>query len=170
LELDPLNIQYNSNILFNRACAFAKTANLVQAIGDLDSAININDEYAKAYLKRGDLRMHREEFEEAVRDYERVKQLDPCKYLTSQLGIEVQGLREKIHTAKLELKKSKRKDYYKLLDIPKSSTPEEIKKSYKKSALKWHPDKHNMDTEEEKVGADKMFKDIGEAYSILSDP
>jgi DnaJ family protein C protein 7 len=68
------------------------------------------------------------------------------------------------------LKKSKRKDYYKLLVISKSATPEEVKKSYKKSALKWHPDKQGMKTEEEKVAADKMFKDIGEAYSILSDP
>jgi tetratricopeptide (TPR) repeat protein len=52
-----MNVQYNSNILFNRACAYAKTANLAQAIGDLDKAILINDEYAKAYMKRGDLRM-----------------------------------------------------------------------------------------------------------------
>jgi tetratricopeptide (TPR) repeat protein len=36
LELDPMNVQYNSNILFNRACAYAKVANLAQAIADLD--------------------------------------------------------------------------------------------------------------------------------------
>lgn len=79
-------------------------------------------------------------------------------------------MREKIHNAKLELKKSKRKDYYKLLEVSKTATPEEVKKSYKKSALKWHPDKHSQDSEADKVAADKMFKDIGEAYSILSDP
>jgi len=37
-------------------------------------------------------------------------------------------------------------------------------------AIKWHPDKHSAGTEEEKVNAEKMFKEIGEAYSILSDP
>ncbi len=50
-----------------------------------------------------------------------------------------------------------------------SVAEDEIKKAYKKMALKWHPDK-NSATEEQKVEADKMFKDIGEAYSVLSDP
>ena len=69
----------------------------------------------------------------------------------------------------MELKKSKRKDYYKILDVTKSVTDDEIKKAYKKSALKWHPDK-NSSTEETKIEAEKIFKDIGEAYSVLSDP
>ena len=44
-----------------------------EALGDLDKAIAINEEYSKAYVKRGDIRMQREEYEEAVRDYERAK-------------------------------------------------------------------------------------------------
>ncbi|MFS8159965.1 MAG: DnaJ domain-containing protein [Candidatus Roizmanbacteria bacterium] len=69
----------------------------------------------------------------------------------------------------MELKKSKRKDYYKVLDITKAATDDEIKKAYKKSALKWHPDK-NSSSEETTSEAEKIFKDIGEAYSVLSDP
>lgn len=44
-----------------------------------------------------------------------------------------------LQDAKLELKKSKRKDYYKILGIPKTATEEEIKKAYRKRALVHHP-------------------------------
>lgn len=54
----------------------------------------------------------------------------------------------KLKEAKLELKKSKRKDYYKLLEVSKEATEEEIKKAYKRAALKWHPDKHSSGEEE----------------------
>jgi DnaJ-class molecular chaperone len=54
------------------------------------------------------------------------------------------------------------------LEVAKGANEDEIKKAYKKMALKWHPDK-NSSSEEQKILADKMFKDIGEAYSVLSD-
>lgn len=76
----------------------------------------------------------------------------------------------KIKEAKLELKKSKRKDYYKILEVSKDANDDELKKAYKKAALKWHPDKHQNDDEDGKAHADRMFKDIGEAYEVLSDP
>jgi len=44
-----------------------------------------------------------------------------------------------------------------------------IKKAYRKGAIKWHPDKHTGGTEEEQQNAEAMFKDIGEAYAVLSD-
>lgn len=56
------------------------------------------------------------------------------------------------------------KDYYKTLGISKGATDEDIKKAYRKQALKWHPDKNKSAAAEEK------FKEIAEAYEVLSDP
>lgn len=56
-------------------------------------------------------------------------------------------------------------DYYNVLGVSKNATQDEIKKAYRKLALKWHPDK-NPDNKEE---AEKKFKEVAEAYEILSD-
>lgn len=55
---------------------------------------------------------------------------------------------------------------YQILCINPSATAEEIKSAYRRQAMKWHPDR----TTENKDEAEKRFKDIGYAYSILSDP
>ena len=57
------------------------------------------------------------------------------------------------------------KDYYKILGVSKSASPEEIKKAYRKLALKYHPD-HNKGNN----SAEAMSKDINEAYAVLRDP
>ena len=49
------------------------------------------------------------------------------------------------------------------MGLEKGASDADIKKAYKKLALKWHPDKHK-NSEEEKEKADKMFRDINEAY------
>ncbi|NBV75283.1 MAG: molecular chaperone DnaJ [Methylococcaceae bacterium] len=59
-----------------------------------------------------------------------------------------------------------KEDFYKLLDLGKNASEAEIKKSYKRMAMKYHPDR-NKDNPEE---AEKKFKEIKEAYEILSDP
>jgi len=55
------------------------------------------------------------------------------------------------------------KDYYKLLEVDRNASQEDIKKSYRKLAIKWHPDK-NPDNKE----AEEKFKEIAEAYDVLS--
>jgi DnaJ family protein C protein 7 len=78
-------------------------------------------------------------------------------------------LHQTIRQTKLDIKKAKRKDYYKILGVDKNASDDEIKKAFRKQALIWHPDKNRGDPEREKL-ADKTFKDIGEAYETLSDP
>ena len=56
-------------------------------------------------------------------------------------------------------------DYYDILGVSKSTPADEIKKAYRKQALEWHPDKHK----DNKEAAEKRFKEINEAYQILSD-
>jgi DnaJ-class molecular chaperone len=57
-------------------------------------------------------------------------------------------------------------DHYKVLDVPTTATTEEIKKAYKKLALKWHPDRNPDNVEE----ATEKFKSISEAFEVLGNP
>lgn len=58
-----------------------------------------------------------------------------------------------------------KRDYYEVLGVDKSATPDEIRKAYRKMALKYHPDQ-NPDNKE----AEEKFKEAAEAYDVLSDP
>ncbi len=61
------------------------------------------------------------------------------------------------------------KNYYEILEIPQNATHEEVKKAYHKLALKYHPDKASL-TNISPERAEILFKEIGSAFGILSDP
>ena len=57
------------------------------------------------------------------------------------------------------------KDYYKILGVERTATADEIKRAYKKVAIKYHPDRNEGDK-----AAEEKFKQAAEAYNVLSDP
>jgi DnaJ-class molecular chaperone with C-terminal Zn finger domain len=58
-----------------------------------------------------------------------------------------------------------KRDYYEVLGVTKGASAEEIKKAYRKMALKYHPDKNPGDKQ-----AEENFKEAAEAYDVLSNP
>jgi molecular chaperone DnaJ len=58
-----------------------------------------------------------------------------------------------------------KRDYYKVLDVPRNATEAEIKKAYRRLAMKYHPDRNPNDRE-----AEEHFKEAKEAYEVLSEP
>ena len=69
-------------------------------------------------------------------------------------------IRQLLQEAKLELKKSKRKDYYKILGVEKTANDDEIKKAYRKRAMVHHPDRHSSASDDEKKDHETKFKEV----------
>ena len=79
LLVDPNNKKLNSVILSNRALAYVKKKEYKKAMEDVNLSIELNEQYFRAYLRRADIKMKQGEFDSAVADYNRVKELDPSQ-------------------------------------------------------------------------------------------
>lgn len=64
---------------------------------------------------------------------------------------------------------AEKRDYYEVLGVSKNASDDEIKKAYRKMAIKYHPDRQTDKSEAEKKAAEEKFKEAAEAYSVLSD-
>ncbi|XP_033219851.1 dnaJ homolog subfamily C member 7 [Belonocnema kinseyi] len=159
LLLDPHNGMANAKLHFNKATVAAKLGRLNESITECTEALRLDENYLKALLRRAQCYMDLQEFEEAVRDYEKAYKMSKTR-----------NNKRLLSEAKLALKKSQRKDYYKILGIDKNASTDDIKKAYRKRAMVHHPDRHANASDGEKKEQEKKFKEVGEAYGILSDP
>jgi DnaJ homolog subfamily C member 7 len=155
LTIDPANKDINSKLLQNRAQAHYNLKNFDRAIEDCTEALRLDPAYLKALKIRARASGAAGNWDEAIRDFKGVAQANPSE----------KGIQDEIRNAEWELKKSSRKDYYKILGVAKDASEQEIKKAYRRLAIQYHPDK-NRDGE----GNDEKFKEIGEAYETLIDP
>ncbi|KAK9470666.1 uncharacterized protein V1510DRAFT_248261 [Dipodascopsis tothii] len=154
LAVDPANKGTNSKLYSNRATVYVKLQRFEEAVVDCDAALALDNDFIKARRTKARALGQLDRWEESVREFQAAIEVD------STDG----NLRAELREAELELKKSKRKDYYKILGVDKHATDMEIKKAYRKQALIFHPDKNPDDPT-----AHEKFKDVGEAYEILSD-
>jgi DnaJ family protein C protein 7 len=159
LEFDPNNKKFNSLILANRALCYQKLNKNVEALRDSNQSIKLNPFYARGYIKRGNVYMELKMFDDARADFQKAKDLDP----------NVAGVDGYLNDANKNAEKARKRDYYAILGIDKNADEKEIKRAYKKMAMKYHPDR-NSESEESKKMAEKKFIDVNDAYSVLSDP
>ena len=159
LEFDPSNNKFNSIIYANRALCYQNLNKYKEALKDSNLSLKANPFYARGYVKRAHVYEKLNMFDEAKFDYQKAKEIDPT----------IKDIDYNIKSATDQASKAKKRDYYKILGVDRNASDAEIKKAYRKMALKYHPDR-NAESEETKTMAQKNFIDVNDAYSVLSDP
>lgn len=123
-----------------------------------DEALQLNPHSLWGLLAQATRLMAEDLFEEALRVLETAKEAHPGD---GHIGTKQQ----EAHTL---LRRSKTKDYYKVLGTSRDSSPREIKKAYRAMTKKYHPDKYRGDLSKEEV--EKKMSSINEAYEVLGNP
>ena len=155
LEIDPTNKSMNAKLLQNRAQCKIKLKQYDDAIADTDRAVSLDPGYNKARKTKANALGQAGKWDAAVKEWKSIQELEP----------EDRTIPKEVRKAELELKKALRKDYYKIMALEKDCSPDDVKKAYRKMAVKLHPDKNPGDEH-----AEAKFKDLSEAYETLSDP
>lgn len=179
----------------NRAAAYKAIGQVVDAIADCSIAIALDGNYLKAISRRASLFEMIRDYDQATKDLQRVASLltmhveekagQFCP--TDELNClnELRQVQQRKYAMEEDAKQEIPLNMYLILGVDPYVTAAEIKKAYRKAALRHHPDKacqslgrnESIDDglwkellQEVHKDADRLFKMIGEAYAILSDP
>ncbi|CAH8392834.1 unnamed protein product [Eruca vesicaria subsp. sativa] len=179
----------------NRAAANQALVQIPDAIADCSLAMALDENYTKAVSRRATLHEMIRDYDQAASDLQRlisilVKQ-NGEKTKTSETSADRSATRKELKQARQRLSVMEEKskegialDFFLIMGVKASDSAADIKKAYRKAALRHHPDKAakilvRSESEgpwlkeildEVHKGADRLFKTIGEAYSVLSDP
>ncbi|KAL9361433.1 hypothetical protein Peur_044218 [Populus x canadensis] len=181
----------------NRAAAHQALGQIADAIADCSLAVALDGNYLKAVSRRAALHEMIRDYVQAASDLQRlvsvlenlsdekVRQSSKPARSTSRTK-ELRQARQHLSLMEEEAKKGIPLDLYRILGVKDSDMAADIKKAYRKAALKHHPDKagqflarsesgHDRQlwkeiVQEVHADAERLFKMIGEAYAVLSDP
>lgn len=173
---------YRAKLFLNRAISYTKLEKYENAIQDFTDAIKLELTYVKAYMLRASAYIKSQnDIEKAIYDYEKVKEILSEERYQARISITLDADQQKLLATEVneKLKDTQSKsprlnerrrsiEYYKLLDLETNATDVEIRKAFRKMALKFHPDRHSEN--DDKLKAQQVFREITTAYEVLSDP
>ncbi|KAK8222107.1 hypothetical protein M8818_000277 [Zalaria obscura] len=139
--------------------SYTEMNNFKKAQPYCDEALRYNPNCLPALIGKAIRELDADDFEEAIRTLNQAKEHHPGSNKVQELLQKAQNL----------LKRSKQKDYYKVLGVSRDADEREIKRAYRKLTIQHHPDKaaqQGVNPEE----AQKKMTAINEAYEVLSDP
>ncbi|KAF9233480.1 hypothetical protein BU15DRAFT_80089 [Melanogaster broomeanus] len=149
--------QLRATLLSNRATSLVKLEQYDNALSDTEASLSLTPTSFKALRTRARINLHLEKFDAAVTDFK--SSIQQAEF--ENADGDVRSLRIELKKAEAALKRSKTKDYYKILGVPRGCSEADIKKGYRRESLKHHPDKG---------GDEEKFKLVVEAHVVLSDP
>ncbi|KAJ7065365.1 hypothetical protein C8F01DRAFT_1125375 [Mycena amicta] len=155
-EEDGKGGQIRATLLSNRATALLKLERHEDALADTDASLQLVSTSFKALRTRARIHLHLEQYDRCVQDFKAA--IQQASMDGSAGEADVKALRLELKKAEAALKRSKTKDYYKILGVPRDCSEAEIKKGYRRESLKHHPDKG---------GDEEKFKLVVEANAEL---
>jgi len=194
LEVDPRNKGTCARLLASRAELHAQNEDYESSIEDCEKSLELDTACLVAMVQRGKCFMKQHKWDLAVRDFERVNNRDrhnqqnkkkagdaalkagnhdeAFRMYQEALAVDKhnQTYRHLLKTAKEQLAKLSRKDFYGVLGLENTCTDSEIRKAYFKKSKEYHPDRHANAEEAELEEMSNKFKLVKEAYETLSDP
>ncbi|CAH1432183.1 unnamed protein product [Lactuca virosa] len=173
----------NAVCFCNRAAANQSLGEIIDAIGDCSIAIALDTSYPKALSRRATLLEMIRDYKHASDDLQRLISILETQSQNSQNSHksasngsvkDLRRARRRLSILEEKAKKERSLDLYLILGLKPTDGAADVKKAYRKAALRHHPDKVNQQwkavAESIQMDADRLFKMIGEAYAVLSDP
>ncbi|KAF8885056.1 hypothetical protein CPB84DRAFT_141096 [Gymnopilus junonius] len=151
--------QIRATLLSNRATTLLKLNRHEDALADTQASLRLVSSSFKALRTRARIYLHLEKYDAAIEDFNTAIQQAQTEGTATEN--DVRALKSELKKAEAALKRSKTKDYYKILGVSRDCTEIEIKKAYRRESLIHHPDKG---------GDEEKFKLVVEAHAVLSDP
>eukprot|EP00037_Helgoeca_nana_P032793 m.415383 g.415383 ORF g.415383 m.415383 type:complete len:493 (-) comp29612_c0_seq1:146-1624(-) len=150
---------YYVNDLKTKTCGlYVKLNRLDKAKEACEDALKFNGRNVEALISRAEIWEQEQEYQKSIDDIKAAQDIEA----------DSQRLKDKVARYEKLLKQSLKRDYYKILGLPRNCQKKEIQKAYRSLAMQWHPDK--FPGEEEKKAAEKKFMDIASAKEVLTDP
>lgn len=150
--------QIRATLLSNRATTLLKLSRHQEALTDINISLQLSPNSFKALRTRARINLHLEKFDASIADFK--SSIQQAQTEGSATEADVRALKSDLKKAEAALKRSKTKDYYKILGVARDCSDADIKKGYRRESLKHHPDKG---------GDEEKFKLVVEAHAVLSD-